>query len=75
MQNIKKYSLINVFKDHGTTVDGNWIQDITGTLEEAVQLAREIEKVNGNKISIAVVNQVNSTVPMLQFWTNLEKKG
>lgn len=75
MQNVKKYSLINVSQNHGNTVDGNWIQDITGTLEEAVQLAREIEKVNGNKISVAVVDQVNSTVPMLQFWTNLEKKG
>lgn len=75
MQNIKKYSLINVFQDHENIVDGNWIQDVTGTLEEAVQLARKIEKINGNKISIAVVDQVNSTVPMLQFWTNLEKKG
>lgn len=75
MENVKKYSLINVFQDHGDTIDGNWIQDVTGTLEEAVQLARKIEKINGNKISIAVVDQVNSTVPILQFWTNLKKKG
>ncbi len=71
MQNIKKYSLINVFQDHENIVDGNWIQDVTGTLEEALEKAKRIEAVNGNRISVAVVDAVNGTTPMLQFLTGL----
>ena len=72
MQDVKKYSLIVVFQNHGKTVDGNWIQDVTGTLEEASEKAKRIEAANSNRISVAVVDAVNSTTPMLQFWTGLK---
>lgn len=52
------YSLINVFRERDGFVDGNWIQDFVGTLEEATQCARDTEKANGGRISVAVVEGI-----------------
>ena len=68
-----QYSLINVIKDNDDTVDGYWIQDKTGSLDEALLLAREIEQANGNKITVAVTEAINNTVPILGFWREIRK--
>lgn len=68
-----RYSLINVEVDHGETVDGNWIQDVTGTFEDALQIAQETEKTNSSRIQIAVVEQLNSSVAILGYWKDLIK--
>ena len=52
-----KFSLINVVREENGLVDGVWIQNYTGTLEEAAQWARDTEKANSNRITVAVVEQ------------------
>ena len=68
-----KYSLINVTAHNGKTVSGYWLQDYHGTIGEARRRARLTERANGNKISVAVVDSVNSTTPF--FVTDLEERG
>mgnify|MGYP001626080717 CR=1 FL=1 len=68
-----KYSLINVEVDHGETVDGNWIQDVTGTFEDALRIAQETEKANSGRIQVAIVEQIDSSVVILGYWKNLKK--
>jgi hypothetical protein len=54
-----KFSLIVVDKTRNNGhVDGSWVQDHVGTVESATRLAIDTEKVNGNKVDIAVVNQL-----------------
>ena len=36
-----KFSLINVSEEKDGSVSGNWIQDFTGTLEEAIEWAKD----------------------------------
>jgi hypothetical protein len=55
------YSLINVSKRYKGRVDGNWMQDKTGTKEEAMQAARDTERANSNRISVAVVEGLGVT--------------
>lgn len=57
------YSLVNVFanKEDGK-IDGSWIQDCCGvTLDEAISAAKATEAANGNRIRVAVVNQLSGT--------------
>lgn len=68
-----KYSLINVEVDKGETVDGYWVQNVAGSLKDATKIARETEKVNGYRIKIAIVNEINSTTPLLEYWRNLKR--
>ena len=58
-----RFSLINVYQQRGNVVDGNWIQDFTGTLEEAIQEARDTERVNGGRITVAVVEGLAGSIP------------
>lgn len=53
-------------------VSGYWLQDHVGTLESAKEVARQTKKANNNKIDISVVEQINSTVPGLSYYTNLK---
>lgn len=55
-----RFSLINVYKEHDGLVDGTWIQNCTGTLKKAIKAARDTEKANSNRITIAVVEAINS---------------
>ena len=56
---IKRYSLINVFEEHKDgTVSGFWVQNKTGTLQEAKEWAKETEKANSNRITVAVVAEI-----------------
>lgn len=69
-----KFSLINVMKEHEDgSIDGYWIQDCIGSLEEAIKRAVTTNMANSNRLCIAVVSAVNSTVPILDYFTNLEK--
>lgn len=67
------YSLINVYKEENNLVDGSWLQDHIGTLESAINRAIEIEKVNSNKIDIAVVDQIYSATPILTTHYNMKR--
>lgn len=53
-----RYSLINVSNEQNGFVDGNWIQDFNGSFEKACEFARETEKVNSNRITVAVVDEL-----------------
>jgi hypothetical protein len=68
------YSLINVSKEHsGGYVDGYWIQDCIGDLNDAIERAKSTNEVNDNMLNIAIVSKLNSTTPLLNYWTNLKK--
>ncbi len=54
-----RYSLINVDSEASGLVDGTWMQDHTGTLETATQKARDTEKANSNRITVAVVEALS----------------
>lgn len=68
-----RYSLINVACERDGLIDGNWVQDCTGTLIDAIKRARETERVNSYRITVAVVEGVNSTAPMLSYYHDLER--
>ena len=67
-----KYSLINVTNQYGKYVDGIWIQNFIGTLEEATQYGRETEKANSNRILVAVVNELAGTTLIGAYRKHLE---
>lgn len=53
------FSIVQVVKTRSNgNIDGCWLQDHVGTVESATRLAIDTEKVNGNKVDIAVVNQL-----------------
>jgi hypothetical protein len=68
-----KYSLLNVFSRENGRVSGVWLQDFTGSLYEALQLARDTEKANSNRIEIAVVERVGGSISDYSLKTNLEE--
>lgn len=53
-----KYSLITVLSERNGLVDGNWIQDVTGELKDAIACARATERANSNRITVAVVPEL-----------------
>lgn len=65
-----KFSLINVFESHGTLVSGNWLQDHIGSLATAREAARATEAANGNKITVAVVDDIPGVCKILSYWTD-----
>jgi hypothetical protein len=69
-----KFSLINVGEslDDGI-VCGNWIHNVHGSLDDAIMVAIKTERLNSNKIDIAVVSEIQSTTPMLSYWRNLKR--
>lgn len=56
-----RFTLIGVDRQKGGFVDGTWIQNFTGTLEEATQWARDTEEANSNRISVAVIEDMYYT--------------
>ena len=68
-----RYSLINVYKEYCGLVDGTWIQDCTGTLEDVTKAARDTERANSNRITVAVVSAINSCSPDYSPKTGLKR--
>lgn len=68
-----RYSLILVCKEHNGFVDGVWLQDSIGSLEKAIKLARDTEKANSSRISVAVVDGLNSCAPDYDIKTGLKR--
>lgn len=78
LRGAERYSLINVFNEHDGYVDGNWIQDFSGSFEKACRFARETEKINSNRLDIAVVEKLSGACPNYYHRTGLkrlDKKG
>jgi len=67
-----KFSLIIINKEVDGIVAGHWIQDHIGTIETATNLANETSELNRGQ-NIAVVEQINSTTPMLNHWEHLKR--
>jgi hypothetical protein len=70
---MSKFSLINVSSEKNGYVSGYWIQDHIGNLESANVLVSETNKANNNKLNIAIVEEISSTVPGLSIYTNLKR--
>jgi hypothetical protein len=70
---MNKFSLINVSERKNGCVSGNWIQDVTGTIEDAFKKAKGTEKANGNRINVAVVERINSSTPNYDYLTNIKE--
>jgi hypothetical protein len=70
---MSKFSLINISSEKNGYVSGYWIQDHIGNLESANVLVSETNKANNNKLNIAIVEKISSTVPGLSFYTGLKR--
>jgi len=68
-----KFSLIQIYKETNELVDGVWIQDHTGNLDSALKLANDTEKANGNRIKIAIVEQIGSSSSNYNLLTKLKR--
>jgi hypothetical protein len=68
-----KYSLIQVSSRNNGLINGVWLQDCTGSLEEAFQRAKDTEKANSNRIEVAVVESVLGGSPNYSLKTGLEE--
>lgn len=68
-----KFSLVTVSQRTGDTFSGYWLQNHVGTLETATAKARRTEEVNGHKITVGVIAEVASVVPMLDYHERLTR--
>ena len=62
-----KFSLINVYTEVHGRVTGSLLQNHVGTLDSALNLARETEDANSNAIDIAVVDEVAGQIGNVCF--------
>jgi len=69
----ERFSLINVSEEKDGLVDGVWIQDFHGSLENAILFSEETEKVNGNRIKVAVVEWLGFYTPDYNLKKSLVK--
>jgi len=70
-----KYSLVNVINETDDFIDGIWIQDHCGNIDTAINKAKDVEAVNGNRISIAVVDCLSGSSPNYSLKQKLTKLG
>ncbi len=70
-----KFSLIQIYNETNGYVDGVWIQDFTGNLNEAIKKATNTEKANSNRIKVAIVERVGSSTPNYCLLKNLKQLG
>lgn len=70
---MSKFSLINVSKRFNGLVSGVWLQDATGTKDEAFKRARDTEKANGNRIEVAVIEKMGGSTPNYSYLTNVKE--
>jgi hypothetical protein len=69
-----KLSIIQVEREKDGLIDGYWLQDHVGSIEEALVKAQGYERANGGKIKTAIVSQVVTTTPILHGIFNGLKK-
>lgn len=62
-----KFSLINVVETNGNKIGGYWLQNHIGTIDSAKELAKEINKVNSNRLNIEIVYELPHTNPALHY--------
>jgi hypothetical protein len=68
------FSLVNVSKEYNGLVDGVWMQHCTAaTLEEATQRARDTEKANSDRITVAVVDDWRFGIQDYNHKTGMER--
>lgn len=60
-----RVSIIQIEREKDGFVDGYWLQDHTGSLEDALIKAKGHEQANGGRIQTAIVEQVATTTPLL----------
>jgi imidazoleglycerol phosphate dehydratase HisB len=70
-----RYSLVSVINEADGFIDGVWIQDHHGTIDTAIKIAKDLEAVNGNKISVAVVECLNGASPNYCLRQKLTRLG
>lgn len=69
-----RYSLINVSKTFPDgRINGVWIQHFTGEFEDAVEYARDTERVNSNRITVAVVHELSNCCPDYSLQIRLKR--
>jgi hypothetical protein len=54
-------------------VSGYWVQNHVGTLDRVRETAHDTEAANHGKIEVAVVAELFSTTPALDFYSNLTR--
>lgn len=65
-----KFSLLTVVERKDGLVSGNWIQDFTGSVDEAIECARATEKANSNRVEVAVVERTGGSVASFAYISN-----
>ncbi|MEC4565367.1 hypothetical protein L8C07_05370 [Paenibacillus sp. CMAA1739] len=70
---MNKFSLVNVAERKNGRVSGVWLQDVTGTKNEAFKCARDTEKANGNRIEVAVVKRIEGSTPNYDYLTSIKE--
>ncbi|WP_456363659.1 hypothetical protein [Priestia aryabhattai] len=68
-----RLSLIQVYKETDGLVEGVWLQDYTGDLDGAKEKAKQTEKANGNRIKVAVVEQLTYSCSDYSMRSNLKR--
>lgn len=61
------YMLLLVDKEENGMVDGTWLQWCGFSIEKAIQRARDTEKVNSNRISVAVIDELYDSYQRLYY--------
>lgn len=69
---MNRFSIINVSKREDGFVSGNWVVNVTGTLEEARERLAAINKANSNRLDLAVVEFTNG-FSQFQFITKAKE--
>ena len=60
---IKEYSLVQVVREYNGLVDGVWLQNYFGTIDTATEAAHATQQSNSNRITVAVVHNLNYSCP------------
>lgn len=68
-----KYSLIQIDREYDGKVDGVWLQNHIGTIDSATEEARATERANGNRIAVAVVEDLGYSEPNYSLRTALKR--
>ena len=69
---MNRFSIINVSHRESGFVSGNWVVDVSGTLEEARERLAAINKANSNRLDLAVVEFING-FSQFQFITKTKE--